>query len=652
MCGHSENFKARILFPMILSGAFLIFFSVAGAYWLQNRAIDNSVHQRAAGTHRLFKELIQEETRVMGGQIDFIKTEKSLFESFQARDRKSLMEKTKPLFERMRSKYRITHFYFHGKDQICFLRVHSPERYGDLIERFTMKGAVSAGKPFNGIELGPLGTFTLRLVYPWIMDGKLEGYIELGMEIEHITRLIKQSLNLDLLVLIEKRYLDKSGWEAGLKLLNRKGNWELFNNFVIIDRTMAGSPILNDILRGHLKDDDSIFSTRLSSRYYKGQFKDLIDAGGRRVGKIVSLVDITDQHKNLWRLILLIAGLSITIGLSLALFFNTLLEAIQYRLITSRENLQSEIDTRRKSEEALEASEKRFRSLFEESKDAIFITDKDGNLQMVNPAGMDLFGLSEAEITSSNISALFIEQSVVRKFIAAIFDKGYVHDFGVQLKGKNGKVMDCLMTVNAKKSTDGAFVGYEGIIRDVTPYKRMEEELRLLATTDSLTGVNNRRNFIGLAQKEINRSQRYGYSFSLLMLDIDHFKNINDTYGHSNGDQVLIDFCRLCLKEIRENDIFGRLGGEEFAIALIETDTEGAKIIAKRIKGAVSSHSVIVDNDKIRITVSLGITELCPNEDLETVIARADSALYQAKEDGRNLVRTCLLPANQPGQSG
>jgi len=131
------------------------------------------------------------------------------------------------------------------------------------------------------------------------------------------------------------------------------------------------------------------------------------------------------------------------------------------------------------------------------------------------------------------------------------------------------------------------------------------------------------------------------------MLDIDHFKKINDTFGHSHGDKVLIEFCRLCLKELRESDILGRLGGEEFAIALIETDTEGAEIVAERIKEAVSSHSVIIGSDKIRFTVSLGIAILCSSDDMETIIARADTALYQAKENGRNQVRTCLLPANQ-----
>ena len=101
----------------------------------------------------------------------------------------------------------------------------------------------------------------------------------------------------------------------------------------------------------------------------------------------------------------------------------------------------------------------------------------------------------------------------------------------------------------------------------------MEEELRRLATTDSLTGINNRRKFFDLAQKEISRSIRYNRSFSLTMLDIDYFKKVNDTYGHSVGDRVLIEFCNVCMQELRDEDIMGRLGGGEFAIALAECDT-------------------------------------------------------------------------------
>ena len=357
------------------------------------------------------------------------------------------------------------------------------------------------------------------------------------------------------------------------------------------------------------------------------------------MGKIVSLVDVTAQQTDLVRLVSLIAGLFLIIGGGSFLFFNTYIGSIQDRLINARIKLRSEIEIRRQSEEALAASEKRFRSLFEESKDAIVNTDKKGNFLMVNPAGRELFGLVDHEIGSINFLDLYVDPAMARRFSAAIAEQGYIREFGVKLYGKDGKVMDCFMTVTAKLSEDGALVGFEGIIRDVTPYKKMEEELRRLATTDSLTGINNRRNFMELVQKEINRSNRYEHPFSLIMLDIDLFKKVNDTYGHSAGDQVLIEFCNTCLKELRESDIMGRLGGEEFAVAVLESEAAGAAILAERIRKAVAAKTVVFGSWDIGFTVSLGVARMRPGFDLNSLLEHADRALYQAKENGRNQVK-------------
>jgi signal transduction histidine kinase len=344
MSNKSENILLRILSPMAIAGILLISLSLLAGYWLQKNAIDNSVHQRISGVHRLLQELLWEETKLMNGQIDFLKTEQALLASFLAGDRSGLADKARPFFEKMRSKYRITHFYFHETDKVCFLRVHSPDRYGDLIDRFTMAGAVSGGKPFHGIELGPLGTFTLRVVHPWKKDGKLQGYIELGMEIEHITQLIKQALNLDLLVLIEKKFLKRNDWEAGLIMLNRKGDWDLFDDFVIVDMTIGGTYALNKVLNQHQKDDDSIFSVEMMNRHYKGEFKDLLDAAGRRVGEVISIADVTNQRIYLIRLVLVLSGLSLAIGGGLFLFFYNYIGNIQRQLITAREELKKHRD--------------------------------------------------------------------------------------------------------------------------------------------------------------------------------------------------------------------------------------------------------------------------------------------------------------------
>lgn len=166
-------------------------------------------------------------------------------------------------------------------------------------------------------------------------------------------------------------------------------------------------------------------------------------------------------------------------------------------------------------------------------------------------------------------------------------------------------------------------------------------QLTLLATTDSLTGVLNRRRFTEVGTDEFFRCRRYDKPMSLLMLDIDHFKNVNDTWGHLAGDHVLQNFAATINVAIRETDRMGRWGGEEFAVLLPETDLTDAGAVAERIRYAVQeSTSMSLDGESpIRVTVSIGVASLSPNDtSFENILSRADNCLYNAKTIGRNCV--------------
>ena len=143
----------------------------------------------------------------------------------------------------------------------------------------------------------------------------------------------------------------------------------------------------------------------------------------------------------------------------------------------------------------------------------------------------------------------------------------------------------------------------------------MEEDLRTLAFTDSLTGVNNRRRFFELANKELERTKRNGRPFCFLTLDIDHFKTINDSHGHDQGDIVLTKLAACCLQELRCSDIFGRIGGEEFSAILIETDTETAQIVAERLRKRIAAESIQTDDARIAFTISIGLSHWQGNDD-------------------------------------
>jgi len=162
--------------------------------------------------------------------------------------------------------------------------------------------------------------------------------------------------------------------------------------------------------------------------------------------------------------------------------------------------------------------------------------------------------------------------------------------------------------------------------------------LEKLASVDPLTNCLNRRKFEELSNLEMQRSSRYSTPLSFLMLDIDHFKTINDTYGHAIGDDVLKYFSSVCLKLARATDVVARVGGEEFIIMLPETDEKGAFIFAERVREEIYNSILTIDGHTIKYTVSIGISSLDSDRDsaVSMILQRADAAMYEAKESGRN----------------
>jgi diguanylate cyclase (GGDEF)-like protein len=175
--------------------------------------------------------------------------------------------------------------------------------------------------------------------------------------------------------------------------------------------------------------------------------------------------------------------------------------------------------------------------------------------------------------------------------------------------------------------------------------KNAQVELQRLAETDFLTGIANNRRFFEAGEREIQRARRYGHPLAALMLDLDHFKKVNDTYGHAAGDKVLVAMTAAFGNLLRDIDVFGRLGGEEFAILLPETDLEGGRATAERLRAAFADTAVDAGNTVLKVTISIGATLLLPEDDgLDAVLKRADDAMYEAKRHGRNRVMAVPLP--------
>jgi diguanylate cyclase (GGDEF)-like protein len=209
-----------------------------------------------------------------------------------------------------------------------------------------------------------------------------------------------------------------------------------------------------------------------------------------------------------------------------------------------------------------------------------------------------------------------------------------------EVKAEMGnRIRHFMVIVSGMQDVSGKYEGAVVVVSEITDRKQLEEKILKLASTDPLTGVYNLRSFLEKAQAEIARARRYRHRLSVLMIDIDHFKNINDSYGHHTGNMALKVFSRTCLAGLRENDTFGRLGGEEFAAVLPETGEKRAFQVAERLRMRISQQAISHEDASFALKASIGIAALGEEDTkIEDILRRADQAMYSAKRQGRNRV--------------
>ncbi len=299
-----------------------------------------------------------------------------------------------------------------------------------------------------------------------------------------------------------------------------------------------------------------------------------------------------------------------------------------------------DITERKKAEEALIESEERLQAILSATQVGIVIIDpEDHTIVDANPMAIDIIGLPREEIAGQ----------ICHRFICPA-ERGRcpVTDLGQAVDGKDRELIrgDGTRVPILKTVTQVMINGRNHLVEsflDITELKRMEEELRRLATTDALTGIANRRHFFELAEKELARALRYGRNMALVMFDIDHFKKINDRLGHPAGDAVLQRIAGAVHTSLRANDLFGRIGGEEFAVILPECDPDQAAQTAERLRQAVEALRVEHTAGPIACSISAGIAMVRGDaETLDSLIQRSDEALYAAKNGGRDQV--CIAP--------
>lgn len=288
----------------------------------------------------------------------------------------------------------------------------------------------------------------------------------------------------------------------------------------------------------------------------------------------------------------------------------------------------------------------------------LVVLDKDFNVQLWNGFMSNHSGLSPRAVQDSQLFTNFPElpEAWLRSKIESVFllknnaftsweQRPYIFRFN-NYRPVTGisEFMFQNMTIIPLASLTGEVTHVSLIIYDVTDIAinrlqldKANEKLARLSQTDALTQLNNRHRWNTLIESEFKRVKRYEQVSTLMMLDIDHFKRVNDTYGHVAGDKVIAEVAKVIRDSVRETDFSARYGGEEFSICLTNTSTDNAIILAERLRKAIENIAIIDDGNLIKITISIGMAQF--NENNDTVgswTKNADTALYKSKENGRN----------------
>lgn len=553
-------------------------------------------------------------------------------EEKQAIARYKLYRHLAPVYEKLKKDYLVRQLHFHTPDNRSFLRFHAPHLYGDDLskERLTVVLANKLKKPQIAFESGKLFS-GYRYVYPIIdADGTHLGSVEISRSFEAIRKTLsevfpnvgytlilrKGDVLPKLLELYRKYYQEIPGLE----------DWVIEDPYgELFDRAKPLSPEQERALRRIYEDQalrkilesphDETKFVKVSDKYFKVTALKLLEPGKKRHTAVVLAISPGEDLEPILK-----AQKRITIIYVIAV---ALLGALIYSFLTYMENLN------RKNRE-LEAITSVMGA-------GLFIMDKMGVITFVNDTALELLQYSREELLGKVAHNLIHEHTGPLEncpiYQATVENKPFALEDS--FKRKDGSYVDVYVIgrpVMAQAGVEGSVL----VFYDITERKRKENEIFVNSMTDPLTGLHNRRYLQEKFLEAKELADRYHIPFSVIMIDIDNFKLINDRFGHEVGDRVLKALAKVLKIETRSADLVSRWGGEEFLILLSNTPLEGAERIAERLRRTVEFLRI---KDLPPFTISAGVTSYKPKEKVEELLRRVDKALYMAKASGKNCVK-------------
>lgn len=320
-----RNIRKKVLIPLTLT--FLVLFSafLYSGYSIREEKIALELAHRYDVAKSTLSEVVERRVETMRNVASFLAHDKIAQEAMRRGDRQALYRQASPSFARMAEHGGITHLYYHTPQGYNFLRAYRPDVFGDLVTRQTLRQARKSGEPTHGLELGDLGTMTLRLVLPWHDEqGRLLGFIELGTEIENLLAALRRIGGFDYIVTIEKGYLERAKWEEGMRLLARPAEWDRFPSKVVIDSSVElPTPSLTRIFgQDHLPVPGETWEEARGSdgRRFAVRRLVLAEAGGRVVGDYFLFYDTTAETTTFYTFIIRVVGIGLLLSLVLFIF--------------------------------------------------------------------------------------------------------------------------------------------------------------------------------------------------------------------------------------------------------------------------------------------------------------------------------------------
>ncbi len=307
-----------------------------------------------------------------------------------------------------------------------------------------------------------------------------------------------------------------------------------------------------------------------------------------------------------------------------------------------------EITEKKQLELSLESSHSRFEAVVATAYDGIVSIDEDRTIKLINQAGLDIFGYTRAELVGQLLEQLLPQRYRDKhQAYVATFAESPVHSRPMKSRAavrglrKDGSEFPVEVTISKIKV--GPNLEMTAVVRDISERSRLIEELQKAAIEDGLTGIYNRRHLERIIRRELLRCERFGGDMALILFDIDRFKQINDSLGHEAGDLALQEITQLAQESIRDVDVFGRWGGDEFLVILPGTKAEDAATWADRLRRQIEGHPLEYNQQPIPLRCSFGVADNHKGlVSVDLFVSLADQALYQAKQAGRNMV--CCHP--------